>query len=479
MTRNRSRLILWICVEIAFIALLLVGSFYDFKISLALTGTTRDAHTNAIIFEAAGWAKVFEAFFEWPAYFLAAFSLCVISYNLRKKAGDTKFFIAVVVADAIALALMFAGWRSTFKDILGDVSWWHYLIMIALALFFTAMIKLIVGRLPKKALVKMIVPAFVTAVTLGIMFLGIEVIKAVWGRVRFREIAAANDVELFTSWFKPNWFSGSKSFPSGHTANMTSMLLILIWLPRETSEKTRRTVYAVVLSIATLLAFSRICAGAHYLTDVLFGFMISFIICQFVIVKYEKAVYGDAFAPKIKRAPKPSAPTKRRPTHGAKQPAAKKISPAADILYSKDGDTEWPYQESYKSMYDADPPKRATLPAREAEPIRPVRQTSFSLDQARAEQAEREATLAAQADVEAKKLEDGLKLATTGEIRKLADISVPIVPKQDASKQTSKPKRKKSSNKKKTAAPPKRTAVQMHFVYDDENKTLTTDLSDE
>ena len=66
MTRNRSRLILWIGVEIVFIALLLVGSFYDFDISLALTGTTRDSHTNAIIFEAAGWAKVFEAFFECP-----------------------------------------------------------------------------------------------------------------------------------------------------------------------------------------------------------------------------------------------------------------------------------------------------------------------------------------------------------------------------------------------------------------------------
>ena len=406
-------------------------------------------------------------------------SLCVISYNLRKKAGDTKFLIAVIVVDAITLALMFAGWRSTFKDILADVSWWHYLIMVALALFFTVMIKLIVGRLPKKTLVKMIVPAFVTAVTLGIMFLGIEVIKTVWGRVRFRELAAANNLDLFTSWFKPNWFSGSKSFPSGHTANMTSMLLILIWLPRETSEKTRRVIYAVILSIAALLAFSRICAGAHYLTDVLFGFIISFIICQFVIVKYERAVYGAAFAPKVKKAPKPLTTQKSRPARRAKQSESKRIAPAADILYSKDGDTEWPYQESYKSVYDTDQPKRATLPAREAEPIRPIRQTSFSLDQARAEQAEREATLAAQADVEAKKLEEGLKLASTGEIKKLADISVPIVPKQDASKQTSKPKRKKSPGKKKTAAPPKRTAVQMHFVYDDENKTLTTDLSDE
>ena len=475
MTRKRSRLVLWICVEIVFIALLLVGSKYDFNISVILSGMAQRKDDGVLTLEVATWAKIIEAFFEWPALFFGAFCLCVISYNLRKKANDTKVLLSVIALDILLVALMFFGWQTTFKDILQSVGTVHYVIMVLLSLFFAVMIKIIVEKLPKKTLTQMLLPALVTAAALLAIFLGIELIKLVWGRVRLREIAAANDITLFTSWFVPNWFSGSKSFPSGHAANITSMLLILIWLKPTTSEKKRNIICAAILTVTVFVAFSRICAGAHYLTDTLFGFIISFIIVQITVIKYEKIVYGGSY-PSLSKT---TADGGKRKTPREKQLAVKKVSPAADILYSNDNENEWTYQSSYKTMYDTAPGKRATLPAREAQPIRPIRQTSFSLEEALAEQAAREATLAAQADEEAKKLEEGLKLASTGEIRKLADISVPIVPKQEPKKANPKPKKKKSTGKKKAASPQSGLAVQMHFKYDNENKTLTSDISDD
>jgi len=456
MTRTRSRLLLWICVEIVFIALLLVGSRYDFNISVILSGVARQKSDGVLTLAGATWAKMFEAFFEWPALLFGAFCCCVISYNLRKKASDTKVFVAVIFLDVLTAALMFLGWNSTFRDILHNLGALHYTAIALLSVFFAVMVKIIVEKLPKKTLGKMFIPALVTAATLIAIFFCVELLKLVWGRVRLREIVAANDVTLFSSWFAPNWFSGSKSFPSGHTANITSMMMIVVWLSPDASEKKRRIIYAAVLSVTAIVAFSRLCVGAHYLTDTLFGFIISFVISQVAIVKHEKATL---------------------PTGGmsrGRQAAIKKVSPTADILYSSDE-----YEVQDQPQQSSDTGRRATLPAREAQPIRPVRQTSFSLGEVLAEQAAREAMMASRLEVEAKKLDDGLRLASTGEIRKLADISVPVVPKQEPKKTTPKPKKKKSQSKKKTASPQSGLAVQLHFGYDDENNTLTTDISED
>ena len=102
-----------------------------------------------------------------------------------------------------------------------------------------------------------------------------EIVKYTWGRVRFRDLSS--DYNEFTNLFKVNWFTGHKSFPSGHTNAATSILLISMIVARLINNKIIKnfTVIGCFLYIFTV-AFSRIVVSAHYASDVLVGFAIGF-----------------------------------------------------------------------------------------------------------------------------------------------------------------------------------------------------------
>lgn len=102
-----------------------------------------------------------------------------------------------------------------------------------------------------------------------------EVVKNIWGRVRFRDLNS--DYNEFTSLFTINGINGNKSFPSGHTNAGTSILLFSLFVPRFTDKK---WIKYLVISLSFIyiftLAISRIIVGAHYASDVMFGFIIGF-----------------------------------------------------------------------------------------------------------------------------------------------------------------------------------------------------------
>jgi membrane-associated phospholipid phosphatase len=116
-------------------------------------------------------------------------------------------------------------------------------------------------------------------------------IKTLWGRVRLRELVDMNSLEDFTPWYHPNFFSGSHSFPSGHTAHATLMMMLPKWLYGK-GEKYRPALTAVCFGFVALMAFSRLAAGAHFLSDILFGFLIAFGIVEAVKKSYDLALQG-------------------------------------------------------------------------------------------------------------------------------------------------------------------------------------------
>lgn len=106
----------------------------------------------------------------------------------------------------------------------------------------------------------------------------------------------ANDPRAF---FMPWWQIGSevkstllaagvaaeefKSFPSGHTANAATMLLLgIIPFLNPRYQRYKRCFLAVGFAWAALVAFSRIIMGAHYLTDTVVGFL-SGALCVYMI----------------------------------------------------------------------------------------------------------------------------------------------------------------------------------------------------
>lgn len=122
----------------------------------------------------------------------------------------------------------------------------------------------------------------------------VNCIKVPWGRPRMH-LVASNPDAFFVPWWQPGSELKAallptgvaaeefKSFPSGHTANATVMLLLgLIPLlqPRLMHLRSRLLAFGIIW--AAVVAFTRIVLGAHYLTDTTMGFVIGLLSVQLI-----------------------------------------------------------------------------------------------------------------------------------------------------------------------------------------------------
>lgn len=118
----------------------------------------------------------------------------------------------------------------------------------------------------------------------------VNVIKIPWGRARMR-LVATDPRAHFMPWWQPgkelkNTLVAAgvaseefKSFPSGHTANASSlMLLCLLPMICPKLENKSTLLFFIGFGWTCLVAVSRIIMGAHYLTDTTIGFAVGFII---------------------------------------------------------------------------------------------------------------------------------------------------------------------------------------------------------
>lgn len=129
----------------------------------------------------------------------------------------------------------------------------------------------------------------IAAVFLLVIFadiLVVNLIKIPWGRARMRLVASDS-----RAYFMPWWQAGTglrdtlvaagvaadefKSFPSGHTANASSLMLLCL-LPQLSPKLADKQNFLFFIAFAwtILVAASRIVMGAHYLTDTTVGFAV-------------------------------------------------------------------------------------------------------------------------------------------------------------------------------------------------------------
>lgn len=136
-------------------------------------------------------------------------------------------------------------------------------------------------------------PLFTAAVIgVGVMtaqLLTVDIMKNLWGRVRFRDLLSSGSCDGFTAWFVINGKNGNKSFPSGHTAGAgMSYLLMLLPFIYKKREKYRAVYFWCPFIYTSAVALTRLVMGAHYLSDVAVGGVIAFS-CVLVGIKvYEK-----------------------------------------------------------------------------------------------------------------------------------------------------------------------------------------------
>lgn len=134
-------------------------------------------------------------------------------------------------------------------------------------------------------------------VGIGVMFAEIiltEAGKYIWARPRFRYMLKENNLDMFTAWYHPNGFNFEegnevKSFPSGHTSGAAvSYLIMLLPYCFDKFKDTHKKCFALAFIYTSTVAFTRIVMGAHFLSDVTCGAMLTFTIILFAMAIIDK-----------------------------------------------------------------------------------------------------------------------------------------------------------------------------------------------
>ena len=170
-------------------------------------------------------------------------------------------------------------------------------LIVAIPLTIIASIAVIIVALmlSRKTADRLLVPAIVCGAMLACLFIGTEALQLFWGRASLRSLFEAADVSGFTPWFVPNGISGGAAFPCDQAASAVALALIPLFY----SEKLKKQnpllpllTYVAVGLWAFASSLAQICAGACYLSDVLFGAALAFV----------AVMLGHFFMNKIKNA---------------------------------------------------------------------------------------------------------------------------------------------------------------------------------
>jgi membrane-associated phospholipid phosphatase len=237
--------LLWIILAVIF-------GIYDLQISMNI------ANQNSV------WAKFLENFGMIPGL-LVILSGIYIYYSFIKNKSDVWSYIQKVVFILVGSGLVFHLFDILFDNAASNQLVAFLIISVTINLILFIIIHKI-QQVKSEAVIKY--SKVVLAVALFGYVICIQVVKYIWGRVRFRELDAA--FSQFTPWYLPQGITGSDSFPSGHAAMGWMLLPLLILLVNKKAWFTYASTILIFIW-AVVLASSRVVIGAHYASDVLFG----------------------------------------------------------------------------------------------------------------------------------------------------------------------------------------------------------------
>ena len=238
---------------------LVVAAFVDLKLDIALN------NPQSI------FARWFEATGEMPGKLLPTIAGTVIFYAAGNKALKA-FGLLANITGSVYMSVYHIQKYLFREDLPLAVGIVYGIGVAAIALFIGQYIK-IPEKLKKPLCVLAVTGIIVMFVEIG----AIEAVKVLWGRVRFRDLLKAGSYAAFTPWYHPNGINGNQSFPSGHTGNAAlSYLMLLLPFVSEKWEKHRVWCFVIPFVFTSVLAYTRLVMGAHYLSDVTMGGTIGF-----------------------------------------------------------------------------------------------------------------------------------------------------------------------------------------------------------
>lgn len=247
--------------------LLAIFTFTDLQISMAVA--TKNLY-----------GRIFEVIGELPFVFLTTVAACTL-FRFRSKKNKFVSILLAVLTVLLSILMAFSGGFMTvnyLQDNLGHPLPGFIMPLITAALLLLAI--LLVKQIPEDHGREAISYAITAMIYFLAVIIVMNVIKKIWGRMRFREMD--DPLSQFTRWYVINdrsaadSFNAYASFPSGHTMNSAAVILLSLlptFLPKlEGKEKVLRTTAYVWILI---VGFSRVVMGAHFSSDVTVGAMLS------------------------------------------------------------------------------------------------------------------------------------------------------------------------------------------------------------
>lgn len=149
-------------------------------------------------------------------------------------------------------------------------------------------------KIPEEMKKPLIILSFAGIIIMFVQLGAVELIKSLWGRVRYRDLIKMPNYDAFTPWYHPNGINGNRSFPSGHTGGASmSYLMMLLPFAAPKWEKRKALCFFIPFVYTSMVAFTRLVVGAHFLSDVTVGGAIGFTTVIIAIPILEKKFFSD------------------------------------------------------------------------------------------------------------------------------------------------------------------------------------------
>lgn len=295
--KKKNIIIIISSCALAWIGLLIVASFLDLQINIAVQ------NKNSL------YGQFFAEIGEIPAYVVAPIAGIIF---FQAVTNENRFYVGLKVLSAvICFAGFFVFYIYLFGKFVKDDLMYKYVYMAVFSLVSVGLGLLGTMKVDKALMKKLVVFAIFILVVLAMAQILTTVMKLLWGRMRFRNMNANYDG--FTPWYilnlkpdaarealiaagSPKVDDAFKSFPSGHTsAAGTSFVVIMLPEMFEKLKKYKVWFYVVPAVYTALVAFSRLIVLAHFLSDVLFGYLIAVVsvFCMKALVNKLNSKYGQ------------------------------------------------------------------------------------------------------------------------------------------------------------------------------------------
>lgn len=263
------------------IVLLILGNIFDFDISSSIYDPINTSYFGIIM----------SGICELPVCFCLSFGGSILIIGRDRKNKNNQIFAWIIGILSMIVAVYFT--YDTFLDIYKFNSTSDYKILITilgivLALVFNSLVVFLSFKLLNKYDDKktLFIFGFYLIILVALVALVATTCKYLWSRPRPRYIFnELNPNELFSPVYVLNPFhaikngDNFKSFPSGHTTYASTLMFVLPLIGylfnKNEDKKTNILLFYIGLIWAILSALSRIVAGAHFLSDVSFGLIIT------------------------------------------------------------------------------------------------------------------------------------------------------------------------------------------------------------